>query len=452
MGDGERFDAVILGAGPGGEVVADELLEAGRRVALVERELVGGECPYWACVPSKTLLRPPEVQGEARRAFGVGAPELDWPDAARYRDWIVRGLDDSGTVEAYEQKGASVVRGRGRITAPGRVEVEGRTLEAEHVVIATGSEPNVPSIDGLETVDYWTSREATTLAEVPRRALVVGGGPVAIELSQVMSRFGADVTLVQSPDRLVDREEPRVGELINEALEEEGITVRTDCQVRSARPAADDGAVVVGLSDGGEVEVERLVVAAGRTPRIHDIGLEAVGVEPSDRSLPIDERCALAEGLWAVGDATGVFLFTHVAQYQGRVAAANILGGARHADYRAVPRVVFSDPEIAAVGLTEAQAREQGLEVATASVDLAATLVRPVTYEREPRGELGLVADRRRGLLVGAWAVSPLASEFIHEAVTAIRAEVPVEVLLDTVRQFPTFAEGLFKALRRLEV
>ncbi|MBA3840748.1 MAG: NAD(P)/FAD-dependent oxidoreductase, partial [Thermoleophilaceae bacterium] len=268
-----------------------------------------------------------------------------------------------------------------------------------------------------------------------------------------MSRFGAQVTLVQYPDRLVNREDPRVGELIEAALRDDGIDVRTGVGAESARTAGGpEGTTVVGLSDGSEVEVDRLVIAAGRTPRIHDIGLETVGVEPGARSLPIDEGCRLAEGLWAVGDATGVAMFTHLAQYQGRVAAANILGGSRRANYRAVPRVVFSDPEIAAVGLSEEAARGQGIDVATATVDLAASLARPVTYERNPRGELGVVADRARGVLVGAWAVSPLASEFIHEAVVSIRAEVGVDVLLDTVRQFPTFAEGMFKALDRLEM
>ena len=449
----EEFDAVIIGAGPGGEVVADELIDAGRRVAMVERELVGGECPYWACIPSKALLRPGEAQGEARRAFGVSTPALDWKDTAAYRDWIVRGLDDAGSVKAYEGKGATIVRGTGRIAGPGRVDVDGRVLEAEHVIVATGSSSNVPPIEGLEDVPYWTNREATTLAEVPDRVMLVGGGPVAVELSQVMSRFGAQVTLVQYPDRLVNREDPRVGELIEAALRDDGIDVRTGVGAESARTAGGpEGTTVVGLSDGSEVEVDRLVIAAGRTPRIHDIGLESVGVEPGARSLPIDEGCRLAEGLWAVGDATGVAMFTHLAQYQGRVAAANILGGSRRANYRAVPRVVFSDPEIAAVGLSEEAARGQGIDVATATVDLAASLARPVTYERNPRGELGVVADRARGVLVGAWAVSPLASEFIHEAVVSIRAEVGVDVLLDTVRQFPTFAEGMFKALDRLEM
>ena len=449
----EEFDAVIIGAGPGGEVVADELIDAGRRVAMVERELVGGECPYWACIPSKALLRPGEAQGEARRAFGVSTPALDWKDTAAYRDWIVRGLDDAGSVKAYEGKGATIVRGTGRIAGPGRVDVDGRVLEAEHVIVATGSSSNVPPIEGLEDVPYWTNREATTLAEVPDRVMLVGGGPVAVELSQVMSRFGAQVTLVQYPDRLVNREDPRVGELIEAALRDDGIDVRTGVGAESARTAGGpEGTTVVGLSDGSEVEVDRLVIAAGRRPRIHDIGLESVGVEPGARSLPIDEGCRLAEGLWAVGDATGVAMFTHLAQYQGRVAAANILGGSRRANYRAVPRVVFSDPEIAAVGLSEEAARGQGIDVATATVDLAASLARPVTYERNPRGELGVVADRARGVLVGAWAVSPLASEFIHEAVVSIRAEVGVDVLLDTVRQFPTFAEGMFKALDRLEM
>ena len=289
------------------------------------------------------------------------------------------------------------------------------------------------------------------MTEVPRSALVVGGGPVAIELSQVMSRFGSEVTLVQSPDRLVDREEPRVGELINESLRDEGITVRTDCQVVSVRQSGL-GASVVGLSDESEVEVRP--ARDRRRPRAADPRHRPGhgGRRAGERSLPIDEGCRLADGLWAVGDATGVAMFTHVAQYQGRVAAANILGGSKRADYRAIPRVVFSDPELAAVGLTEAAAREQGIEPVCASVDLAASLARPVTYERDPKGELGLVADRERGVLVGAWAVSPLASELIHEAVVAIRAEVPVEVLRDTIHQFPTFAEGMLKALRRLEL
>ncbi|MEJ7717106.1 MAG: FAD-dependent oxidoreductase [Thermoleophilaceae bacterium] len=216
-------------------------------------------------------------------------------------------------------------------------------------------------MEGLEDVPYWTNREATTLAEVPDRVMLVGGGPVAVELSQVMSRFGAQVTLVQYPDRLVNREDPRVGELIEAALRDDGIDVRTGVGAESARTAGGpEGTTVVGLSDGSEVEVDRLVIAAGRTPRIHDIGLETVGVEPGARSLPIDEGCRLAEGLWAVGDATGVAMFTHLAQYQGRVAAANILGGSRRANYRAVPRVVFSDPEIAAVGLSEEAARGAG--------------------------------------------------------------------------------------------
>jgi len=446
----ESFDAVIIGTGPGGEEVADRLIDAGRTVALVERELMGGECPYWACIPSKALLRPAEAQAEARRAFGVTTPELDWKETAEYRDFIVRHLDDSGTADSYEKKGATIVRGAGRITGPGAVDVDGRGLEAEHIVVATGSEAAVPPIEGLEDVPYWTNREATTLTAIPSSVLVVGGGPVAIELSQFLNRFGAKVTLVQSPDRLIDREEPRVGELINEVLEEEGIVVRTDCQAQSARRGGEGA--TVGLSDGSEVSAERLVIAAGRTPRIHDIGLDTVGVEPGPKSLPIDGGCRLGDGLWAVGDATGVFMFTHVAQYQARVAAENILGGSRTADYRAIPRVVFSDPEIAAVGLTERQAVEQGVDVASASIDLAAKLARPVTYERDPRGEMGLVADRDRGVLVGAWAVSALASEWIGQAITAIRAEVPIATLLDTVQQFPTFSEGYFKTLEKLEL
>jgi pyruvate/2-oxoglutarate dehydrogenase complex dihydrolipoamide dehydrogenase (E3) component len=446
----DRFDAVVLGMGPGGEVAASRLIAGGKRVAIVEKELIGGECAYWACIPSKTLIRSPEARAEASRAAGTRRPDLDWSEAAAYRDYMIRNLDDSGQIQGYEEQGAAVFKGTGRISGPGTVEVDGRTLRADHVIVATGSDATIPPIEGLENVPVWTNREATTLKEIPEHAVLVGGGPVGIELGQMLSRFGAEVAIVQSPDRLINREDPKVSELIRSALEEEGIDVRVGQKVTEAR--RDGERTTVELDDGSKISTDVVVVGAGRAPRIHDIGLESVGIEPGKKGLPIDDRCRLAEGLWAIGDATGVMLFTHVAMYQARVVADNILGKERRADYRSIPRVVFSDPEIAAAGLSEERAREQGIEIATATVELPKVLARPWTYEQNPRGELGLVADRGRKVLVGAWAVAPQAGEWIHQASQAIRAEIPIETLLDTVAQFPTYSEAYLKGLEKLNL
>jgi pyruvate/2-oxoglutarate dehydrogenase complex dihydrolipoamide dehydrogenase (E3) component len=287
---------------------------------------------------------------------------------------------------------------------------------------------------------------------VPGRALLVGGGPVGIELGQLLARLGCQVTLVQRAERLLDREDPRVGELIRAALSDEGVDVRAGRQVvRASRHA---GGTLVELDDGATVQTEVIVIGAGRAPRAGELGLETVGVEVGGRGVRVDDRCQVvgAERLWAIGDVTGVALFTHVAKYQGRIVADNLLGRARRASYRGVPRVVFSDPEIAAVGLTQAQARQPqaGHDVVTATVSLADAISRPWTYERDPRGELGLVADRQRRVLLGAWAVAPLASEWIHQAALAIRAQVPIDVLVDGVAQFPTYSEGFLTAVEQL--
>jgi pyruvate/2-oxoglutarate dehydrogenase complex dihydrolipoamide dehydrogenase (E3) component len=446
----KRFDAVLLGMGPGGEVAASRLIAGGKRVAVVEKELIGGECAYWACIPSKTLLRPPEAKSEAKKAFGTGTPTLELKEIFDYRDWMIRDLDDSGQVEGYEKKGATVIKGEGRISGSGKVEVNGETLQAEHIIVATGSAPNIPPVEGLDDVTVWTNREVTTSREVPERTVIIGGGPNGIEAAQWLSRFGSDVTIVQSPDRLMNREDPKVGDLIREALEEEGIRVLTSRKAVRARK--DAGGAVVELDDGTEVATDVVVVAVGRKPRTEEIGLEAVGIEPNRKGLPIDDRCRLAEGVWALGDVTGVALFTHVAMYQGRVVADNILGKERRADYRGIPRVVFSDPEIAACGLTEDQAREEGVDVAATTLDVTRAIARPWTYEENPRGTLSLIADRERRVLVGAWAVAPLAGEWIHQASQAIRAEIPIEKLLDSVAQFPTYSEAYLKALERLEL
>src|ERR671916_350045 len=372
--------------GPGGENVARRLLGAGMNVAVVERELLGGECAYWACIPSKTLLRPPELKGEATRAFGTGTPEIYPSELFDYRDYIIRNLDDSGSVASYEGMGARVIRGEGRLAGQGRVEVNGESLEADHVVLATGSTQNILPIEGIEEVTVWTNREATTTREVPGRAVIVGGGANGIETSQWLSRLGSIVTLVQSSDRLINREDPQVAGIIQPILEEEGIDVRVGQRVEKARK--EDGGTVVMLDDGEEMETDVVVMVAGRTPRTEGIGLDSIGVEAEGTGIPVDDRCRIAgmDGLWAVGDVTGTALFTHVAQYQGRVVAANILGEDRRADYKGIPRVVFSDPEIAATGLTEEEAQEQGMDVASINLELPKALARPVTYEKDPRG------------------------------------------------------------------
>lgn len=446
----DLFDAIVVGMGPGGEVAATRLIDGGMNVAVVERELIGGECGYWACIPSKTLLRPGEARTNAAKAAGVKTPDLVWKDASEYRDFMIRNLDDSKQVGEYEARGAEVVKGNGRLAGPGVVEVEGRRLEAGHVIVATGSDPVMPPIEGLDEVTVWTNREATSLKEIPNGAVIVGGGPVGIEMSQILARFGAEVTLVQGADRLLNREDPAVCELVHKGLEEDGIDIRVATHVSAARSVA--GRARVELDTGDTVTADVVVIGAGRRPRTREMQFESVGVTPGSRGVNVDERCRVAEGLWAVGDVTGVALFTHVAKYQARVVAANILGKPAMADYRSIPRVVFSDPEVATVGMTEEQARDKGIDIATSSIDLAQTIARPWTYETNPGGRLGLIADRSRGVLLGAWAVAPLASEWIHEAVLAIRAEISIATLLDTVAQFPSYAEAYLAALEELDL
>jgi len=349
----ERYDAVVIGLGPGGEVAAGRLLAASKRVAVVERELIGGECAYWACIPSKTLLRATEARAAAGRVAGIERPEIDWPALRDYRDYMVRHLDDSAQVEGYTEQGATVIKGDARLTSPGRVEVGDRVLEADHVIVATGSEPLRPPIEGLEGSQVWTNREATTLREVPGRVVVLGGSAVGVELGQFLARMGARVSIVETADRLVSREHHRVGELTRGVLEAEGIEVHTGAA--ATRVLRAGATTTVEVADGTHIDTDVVLLATGRRPRTAGIGLDTVGVEVDERgAIPVDERCRAADGLWALGDVTGVALFTHVAMYQGRVVADNILGHTRTARYEGIPRVVFSDPEVAAVGSAQA--------------------------------------------------------------------------------------------------
>lgn len=445
----ESFDAIVIGAGPAGEVASSRLLEQGLRTALIERELVGGECGYWACIPSKTLLRPTEALAEARRTPGLSRPEATWSEIVEYRDYMIRNLDDTGAVKGYEDSGVSVFKGEARIVSPGIVDVDGTRLSSERIVIATGSEAIIPPIDGLQDAGFWTNREATTFSEVPESVVVLGGGPVGIELGQMLRRYGAEVTIIQSADRLIDREEPRVSELIEEALRVDEVELVLGQKAVAVK--GDASQKTVELDSGVSVLAERLIVATGRKPRTSELGLEALGVQLGERGeIPTDGRCRVTDGVWAVGDVTGVSLFTHVGKYQARTACADIAGESASADYRAIPRVVFTDPEIAAVGLTTEGAKDRGISLLEGRADLM-NVARTETYAKGLGGEMGVLADRDRGILIGAWAVGPLAGEWIHQAVLAVKAEIPVEMLLDTVAQFPTFSEAYLVALEGLE-
>ncbi|MBV9164182.1 MAG: NAD(P)/FAD-dependent oxidoreductase [Pseudonocardiales bacterium] len=446
----EQFDAIVIGMGPGGEVAASRLLAAGRRVAVIERQLIGGECGYWACIPSKTLLRPPEIRGEVDRAAGVEGARLDWPATRDYRDYMIRHLDDSKQVDGYAKQGATVVKGTARITGPGAVEVGGRSLTASDIVIATGSDAALPPVEGLDTVPVWTNREATTLTEIPGRVVMLGGSAVGTELGVFLHRFGAHVTIVERSATLLSREEPRVGELLAERMRADGMDVRTGA---TATTACRDGAdTTITLDEGTQLRCDVVVVGTGRRPRTADLNLDAIGVTLGEQGeIRVDEHCRAAAGVWAIGDVTAIMPFTHVAKYQARIATDAILGRPRAASYHGIPRVVFTDPEVAAVGLTHAHAKRQGLRTVSVELDLTNAIARPWTYEQNPGGHLGLLADADQRVLLGAWAVAPIAGEWIHQAAQAIRTRTPLAVLLDQVAQFPTYSEGFLAALEELD-
>ena len=442
----ERYDATVIGAGVAGEVCAEELAAGDMKVAICERELVAGECGYWACIPSKTLLRPGEVLSEARQAPGareaISGP-INVREALAWRNFQVSDWDDSHQAEMLTDNGVDLRRGDALISAPGQVEIDGKLLETERLIIATGSDPVIPPIDGLDELDdLWTNREATALTEIPRRVIVLGGGPVGVELGQALSRLGASVAIAEGEDHLLPHEAPALGEALSEALPSEGIELRLGVKASSAERRGEGYSL--SFEDGSELRGEKLLIATGRRPRVHGFGLDAAGIDANGaaRGIEVDERMRAGEGVWAVGDVTGIWPFTHVGKYQGRVAAADILGRDVKADYRAVPRVVFTDPQVAAVG------EPDGPSTGTAelsSISRASTYSRE--YDKHP-GFLTVISDGEK--LIGAHAVGPEAGEWLQQATLAIRAEVPVEVLRQTIQPYPTFSEAFFYALSDL--
>jgi pyruvate/2-oxoglutarate dehydrogenase complex dihydrolipoamide dehydrogenase (E3) component len=454
----QEFDVVCLGGGVAGEAIAAGLQDSGLTLAVVERELVGGECPYWGCVPSKTLLRSGETLSEADRARLLAASRVEWtvdfPKVSTRVLWMARNLDDSRPAAAMEATGARLVRGEGKLTDLRTVAVGGEQFIARRaVVIANGSTAAIPPIPGLDTVEFWTNRQAAIPRELPVSLAILGGGAVGVELGQAFARLGCRVTVIEAGPRLLGLEEPDAGAALRPHLEADGMMLMVGDPCVAVEqplmgPSRQRTTVVVHLKSGAVVRADRLLVATGRRPNVE--AWRAVGLAQTERGwLKVDPATLEAQpGVFGAGDVTGLGGFTHLAYYHGQVIARRLRGMDARADHTAVPRVTFTDPEVASVGLSEAEARGKGIEVAVASADPAES-ARGYIHDFH-RGVLKLVADRERGVLIGATLVTPRAGEILGELILAIKLGTPLKTLADVIHPFPAFNRVLGQSLSEL--
>jgi pyruvate/2-oxoglutarate dehydrogenase complex dihydrolipoamide dehydrogenase (E3) component len=449
----EQADVAVIGMGPGGEEVAGRLATSGLSVVGIEAQLVGGECPYWGCVPSKMMIRAANLLAEGRRVPGMAGTSTvspDWaPVARRIREEATDNWDDRVAVERFEKKGGRFLRGEGRIVGPGRVAVGDIEIEVGRaIVVATGTRAVIPPIPGLDRVGCWTNREAVATKEIPASLAVLGGGAIGAELAQVFSRFGSRVTVIEALDRILAPEEPEASRIVTDVFGSEGIELRAGVSAESV--AADDDGIRISLADGSTVVAERLLVATGRWADLASLGLSSIGLDERARWLSVDPSMRAAPGVWAVGDLTGEGAFTHMAMYQAGIAADDILGLApAPADYRAVPRVTFTDPEVGSVGVGQSAALERGLTIRVGEAALPSS-ARGWIHKAGNEGLIKLIEDVSQGVLVGATSVGPTGGEVLGLLTLAVYARVPVESLRRMIYAYPTFHRAVEAALADL--